>query len=426
MQPFHYRAGRLFCEEVPAQELAADFGTPLYIYSREALVTRAEAFGTAFAPASPLIAYSVKANGNLSILRILAELGVGADIVSGGELHRAQLAGIPGERIVFSGVGKTQVEMEAALAAKIYSFNVESEGELRTLSAVAAAHGCEAPVALRVNPDVEPNTPHHYTRTGQATTKFGVPYGEARRLYELAATLPGLRIRGIDVHIGSQVLDPEPYRLALRRIAELVDALREDGLSLEFLDCGGGYGVSYDDAREPAAPDFAAVVLPTARALGLRLVLEPGRFIVAPAGILLTRVLYLKEMGGRTYVIVDAGMNDLLRPSHYSSYHRVLEVEEHPDRAAIRADIVGPICESGDFLALDRSLQSPRPGDLLAVGTVGAYGFAMASTYNARPRPAEVIVAGSSTTLARRRETYDDLVRGEVEFLSNSQKSRRP
>jgi diaminopimelate decarboxylase len=414
---FGYVDDKLHCEAVSVEHLVAEYGTPLYVYSQSAILSRYRAFDEAFAPLPRLIAYSVKANGNLSVLRLLAEAGAGADIVSGGELHRALLAGMPADRIVFSGVGKTINEMAAALRAEILAFNVESEGELRALSDLALTMGVRAPVALRVNPDIESPTPHVYTRTGGKATKFGIPYEQAHALYRLAATLPGCRVRGIDVHIGSQILDVEPYRASLRRILDLVDALRADGIELEFLDLGGGFGISYDEAASPSADVFADALLPDLRSAGLRLLLEPGRFIVGPAGALLARILYIKEMGGKTFVITDAGMNDLLRPSHYASYHRLDAAELHRDREPARVDVVGPICESGDFLALDRLMPRPRPGELLAVGTAGAYGFSMASTYNARPRPAEVLVDGEEHRLIRARETYDDLVRGELDSL---------
>jgi diaminopimelate decarboxylase len=415
---FHYRDSRLHCEGVPAERLVAEYGTPLYVYSEQAIVERYRAFAAAFAPLDPLIAYSVKANGNVSVLRLLAEAGAGADIVSGGELYRARLAGIPPERIVFSGVGKNIVELAAALDAGIHAFNVESEGELRALSGLASAMHVEAPIALRVNPDVEAKTQHHYTATGHKATKFGIPYEDAEALYRLAADLPGIRVRGIDVHIGSQILDVEPYRLAVERVLELVARLRDSGIDIEFIDVGGGFGVSYDAARSPDPADFARALVPPLAASELRVIFEPGRFIVGPAGILLTRVLYVKEMTGKTFLITDAGMNDLLRPSHYSSYHRVDPVLLEPDRETVSVDVVGPICETGDFLALDRPVPRTEPGELLAIGTAGAYGFAMSSTYNARPRPAEVLVTGEKHRLIRVRENYDDLVRGEVEFLN--------
>jgi len=415
---FRYRDGELYCEDVPLRRIVAEHGTPLYVYSRGAIEARYREFDEAFAPLDRLIAYSVKANGNLSILRVLAGLGAGADIVSGGELRRAQLAGIPADRIVFSGVGKTVAELAAALEAGIYGFNVESEGELRALSELGAAMGRRARVGLRINPDIESPTPHRYTRTGHRTTKFGIPGEDALRLYRLAARLPGLEVCGIDVHIGSQILDVEPYREALFYVLEQVEALRAEGITLEYLDLGGGFGVPYGEEDGELRPrELADAIAPHLAVSGLRLVLEPGRSLVANAGVLVARVLYLKEMGGRLFVITDAGMNDLLRPSHYASYHRVEPVERVPGRERVRVDVVGPVCESGDFLALDRPLERPAEGELLAVHSVGAYGFSMASTYNARPRPAEVLVEGGSYRLIRRRETIEDLVRGEIELL---------
>ena len=414
---FRYRNDILHCEDVSAETLVAEYGTPLYVYSENAILDRYRAFTGAFAELDPLIAYSVKANGNLAVLRLLAGAGAGADIVSGGELHRARLAGMPSERIVFSGVGKTITELAAGLDANIYAFNVESEGELRMLSDLAVTMNTRAPIALRVNPDVETRTPHHYTATGHKQTKFGIPFEQSEALYRTAAQLPGIIVRGVDVHIGSQILDVEPYRLAVSRVLELVDRLRAAGIDLEFIDVGGGFGVSYDNETGPAPAEFAVGLVPLLAQSGLRTVFEPGRYIVGPAGVLLTRVLFMKEMGGKTFVITDAGMNDLLRPSHYSSYHRVEPAARIPDRVTVHVDVVGPICESGDFLALDRPIARVEPGELLAIGTTGAYGFSMASTYNARPRPAEVMVAGAAHRLVRRRETYDDLVRGEAELL---------
>lgn len=416
-EAFHYRDGKLYCEGVPATDLVAEFGTPLYVYSRATMVGRYREFDSAFEPLDRLIAYSVKANGNLALLQLLAEQGAGADIVSGGELHRARLAGIPADRIVFSGVGKSVTELAAGLEAGIYGFNVESEGELWALSQLGTTVNKRAPIAIRVNPDIESPTPHAYTRTGHSGSKFGIPSADAPQLYRLASTLPGLHVRGIDVHIGSQILEVEPYRFSLLRILELVDRLRSEGIPLEYIDLGGGFGVSYEGEDAPTAADFATVLVPELRRSGLRLVLEPGRFIIAPAGILLTRVITVKEMAEKNFVITDAGMNDLLRPSHYASYHNIASAQQHPDRDRLLVDVVGPICESGDFLALDREIERVLDGELLAVGMAGAYGFSMASNYNARPRPGEVLVSGDTYRLIRRRESYEDLVRGEVELL---------
>jgi diaminopimelate decarboxylase len=410
---FTRRGGILHCEGVALPDLVARWGTPLYVYSHAAIRDRFRELQEAISDVPHLIAYSVKANGNLGVLRALAGLGAGADIVSAGELQRARMAGIPGERIVFSGVGKTVPELAAGLEAGIYGFNVESEGELRSLSDLAGATGRTAPIALRVNPDVDSPTPHAYTRTGHAATKFGIPIADAPRLYRLATRLPGIEVRGVDVHIGSQILEVAPYRSALDQALELVALLRREGVELEYLDLGGGLGISYSGGEGISAREFAAAILPDVRASGLRLVLEPGRFIVGEAGVLLTRVLYLKEGGGKRFVITDAGMNDLLRPSHYSGYHGVEPVESHA-RPSGHVDVVGPICETGDFLALDREIELPEQGELLAIRTVGAYGFSMSSTYNQRPRPAEVMVEGEEARLVRRRETIEDLVAAEL------------
>ncbi|HUP88930.1 MAG TPA: diaminopimelate decarboxylase [Longimicrobiales bacterium] len=414
---FDYRNDKLFCDGVSAEELVATYGTPLYVYSERAITARFREFDDAFTGMDRLIAYSVKANGNLSLLKLLGSMGAGADIVSAGELHRAQLAGIPGDRIVFSGVGKTVTELAAGMDANIYSFNVESEGELRALAGIAEAMGKRAPIALRVNPDIESPTPHAYTRTGHRETKFGLPIEDAPRLYGFAHAALGLQVRGVDVHIGSQILEVEPYVQALQRVLELIDELRRGGMELEYLDIGGGFGVPYEGGEGPTASDFAQALLPYLKRSGLRLILEPGRFIMAPSGILLTRVIYVKETGEKTFVITDAGMNDLLRPSHYASYHHVQPANRDASRRRLAVDVVGPICETGDFLALDREMEKPLEGELLALRTTGAYGFSMASTYNARTRPAEVLVNGETHRLIRKRETIDDLVRGEVELL---------
>ena len=412
---FHRADGVMQCEAVPLPDLVARWGTPLYVYSRTSIRQRFHELEHALAPVPHLIAYSVKANPNLAILRTLAEMGAGADVVSGGELRRARLAGIPGERIVFSGVGKTINELALGLNEDIYAFNVESEGELCALSDLACTMGKKAPVAIRINPNIESPTPHHYTRTGHAATKFGIAAERARDLYCIAAKLPGVRVRGIDVHIGSQILDVTPFGLALEAVLGMVHDLKQEDIPLEFLDLGGGLGISYQDEPAVTAQAFADVVIPQVAETGLKLVIEPGRFIVGEAGVLLTRVIYVKEGGGKRFVITDAGMNDLIRPSHYSGWHAVEPVESH-ERARGMVDIVGPICETGDFLALDRDMEIPRPGELLAIKTVGAYGFSMASQYNQRPRPAEVMVDGDTATLARRRETFDDLVAAEVDL----------
>jgi diaminopimelate decarboxylase len=402
----------LYCGDVPAEELAQRFGTPLYVYDIRHIEARVRRFLDAFSAADPLLAYSVKANGNLSILRRLRALGCGADITSRGELFRSLKAGIPAERTVFAGVGKTVEEMREALAAGILSFNVESAGELERLDRVAADMGVRAPFAVRVNPDVLSPTPHEYTATGHAATKFGVPLLEAADLYRWAASRPSLRARGLDVHIGSQIVEAAPYLRALERVLALVGELKGEGIALEYLDIGGGYGISYDGGAELDLAGLAAEVVPRVTEAGLKLILEPGRSVVGDAGILLTRVQYLKR-AGRTFVIVDAGMTELIRPSHYGGYHAIERADTSRTRPIETVDVVGPVCETGDFLARDRALDVPEAGELLAVRTVGAYGFAMASNYNGRPRPAECMVDGAEVTLVRRRETLEDLVRGE-------------
>ena len=412
--PFPRVDGELRAGSFPLAELAERFGTPLYVYDLEQIEARYHAFGHAFRDVDHVVAYSVKANGNLAILHRLGQLGAGADIVSLGELHRARRAGIPPERILYAGVGKTEEELRVGLEAGIYAFNVESRGELERLDAVAESIGAVAPFAIRVNPDILSPTPHEYTRTGHAETKFGVPVEETFELYEWARVRNHLRARGVDVHIGSQILDPRPYLDALSRVVGMVPRLQEAGDELDFVDIGGGFGVPYDEEECLIIEDLARVILPVIRATGLRLVLEPGRSIVGEAGVLLTRVEYVKQVGTKWFVIVDGGMSELIRPSHYGGYHAIEPVVTTGPRNVEVVDVVGPICESGDFLAQARSLELPEPGELLAVRTAGAHGFAMASNYNARRRPAEVLVEGNRVHLVRRRETIEDLVRGET------------
>jgi len=404
--------GRLHCGRVPAGELAARFGTPLYVYDLEHIRERVAQFDHAFRGVDHLLAYSVKANGNLSILRALGELGCGADITSGGELFRARRAGIPADRILFAGVGKTRVEIRTALEQEILAFNVESAQELERIDEVATEMGVRAPFGVRVNPDVLASTPHAYTRTGHAETKFGVPWEETRALYRRALEREHLRPIGIDVHIGSQIVDPEPYVRALDRVLGLVADLSADGVDMEYVDLGGGYGISYDGRPAMDVQALADEVAPRVAEAGLRLVLEPGRSLVGDSGVLLTEVQYVKRTASKVFVIVDGGMSELIRPSHYGGYHEI-ELVEARDGEPERVDVVGPICETGDFLALDRDLLLPEPGDLVAVRTAGAYGFTMASNYNARRRPAEALVDGEEVRLVRARETFDDLIRGE-------------
>ena len=413
-QPFPRIDGELWAAESRVADLVAEFGSPLYVYDAGVIEAAYRRIESAFAGADLLLAYSVKANSNLEILKRLRALGAGADIVSQGELHRCLAAGFSPSDIVFAGVGKTEVEMEAALEVGILAFNVESAEELQALGRVAERLGRTAPVALRVNPDIVADTPHEYTRTGDGASKFGIPVDRILDLYRWATDQPSLEVRGIDVHIGSQILDPEPYTRALAQVLDLAAEVRGEGIDLDFVDLGGGFGVGYEGEDGLSVEGLAAIVVPRVAETGLRLILEPGRFIVGQAGILVTKVLYVKHSGSKTFVVTDGGMTELIRPSHYQGFHRIEPVISREEAAREVVDVVGPICETGDFLARDRVLQMPAQGDLLAVQTAGAYGFVMASNYNSRRRPAEVVVNGAEVTLARRRETFDDLLRGEI------------
>lgn len=411
--PFPRQDGEMTCGPFRVRELAERFGTPLYLYHFDAVRERYEAFREAFSGVNLQVAYSMKANGNLALLNRLAALGAGADIVSGGELFRALKAGVEPGKILFAGVGKTEKELREGLNARIYSFNVESTGELHQLEALARERDGRAPFGMRINPDIVSPTPHEYTRTGHAETKFGLPVPVAVGLYRWAATRPHLRPRGIDVHIGSQIVDVTPYKKALRAVLEVVHLLKKDGVSLEYLDLGGGFGVAYDGVPMDIGALGEALV-PIMKNSGLRLILEPGRALVGEAGLLLTTVLSLKKSGEKTFVITDAGMTELIRPSHYGGYHAIEPVVESPEREVRPLDVVGPVCETGDFLARDREMPIPRAGELLAVRTAGAYGATMGSNYNARPRPPEVMVEGEEVHVVRERESYEDLVRNEV------------
>jgi diaminopimelate decarboxylase len=404
--------GALTCDGVPLGAIAAAVGTPAYVYSAATVRAQYARLAAAFASVPHRIHFSVKANSNLAVLRLLQELGAGVDIVSGGELYRAREAGYAGRDIVFSGVGKTARELREALASDVLFLNVESEGELHLIDAVARERGVTAPVALRINPEVTVDSPHEYIRTGERGNKFGIPFDEVGDAARLARSLPNVRLVGLDMHIGSQISTFGPYEAALARLLDLLAAVRADGATdIRYLDVGGGLSVSYDDERGADVEGYAAGVIAATRAADLTLVLEPGRFLVAEAGALLARVLYRKRSGGKEYVITDAGMNDLMRPSHYQAYHRVEALQ--PGGATLVADVVGPVCESGDFLALDRSMDDVAPGDLIAVHTTGAYGFVMSSNYNSRPRPAEVLVDNGRYAVVTERERYEDLVRQE-------------
>ncbi|HNA60541.1 MAG TPA: diaminopimelate decarboxylase [Elusimicrobiota bacterium] len=408
---FCYRGSDLWVEGVKAADLAARLGTPLYVYSAAKIQSQFERFDRAFAAFPHTICYAMKANSNLGVLSHLARLGAGADIVSGGELFRALKAGVPPARIVFSGVGKTEDEMAAALKAGILMFNIESAEEMDALERVAKRTRKAAPVSIRVNPNVVVDTHHHIT-TGKAENKFGVSAADAEALYHKAARSPWLRVTGIQAHIGSQLLDVRPYGETLDKLLALVDRLEKAGIFFHVLDIGGGLGVVYKNERSPDPADLAALLLPKLAGRNLRLFFEPGRFLVAESGCLLTRVLYRKEPGHKNFVIVDAAMNDLARPALYDAHHPIWPARKSAARDYV-ADVVGPICESGDYLAKARHLPRPKPGDLWAVMAAGAYGFSMSSQYNTRPRAAEVLVSGKKWWVVRERETLRDLIRGE-------------
>jgi diaminopimelate decarboxylase len=408
---FQYKDGVLSAEAVPLDVLAQKVGTPFYCYSTATLERHYKVFAGALPPGS-LVAYAVKANDNLAVLRTLAKLGAGADVVSGGELAKALAAGVPANKIVFSGVGKTQAEMRAALEAGIYQFNVESEPELAALDEVARSLGQRAAVSLRINPDVDAKT-HAKINTGTAETKFGIPFIHAREAYGHAAKMAGIEIVGVDVHIGSQITDLAPFEMAFTRIGELIATLRGDGHTISRLDLGGGLGVPYhhDNAPPPDPTAYGAMVTRVTRDFGCKLSFEPGRLIAANAGVLVSRVIYVKRGDARTFLIIDAGMNDLIRPAMYEAWHEIAAVAEPaPGSARIKYDVVGPVCETSDLFASERPLPELKSGDLVAILSAGAYGAVMAGDYNARPRVPEVLVSGEQWGIVRPRESYADLI----------------
>jgi diaminopimelate decarboxylase len=412
MHHFSYKNGTLHAEDISLEQIAQEAGTPAYVYSQATLTRHYDAFSKAFEGLDHQICYAVKANSNKAVMALFASMGGGADIVSGGELARALAAGVEPQRIVYSGVGKTVEEMEAALKAGILMFNLESVDELEVLDQVAGRLGVKAPVSFRVNPDVDAQT-HPKITTGLAKNKFGLDMETAFRQYPIAAKLPNVEIKGISCHIGSQLTDTRPFADALERVARLVEKLREVGISPGLLDLGGGLGITYNQEIPPQPSEYAAALRETVQRLGMKLILEPGRVLVGNAGILLARVLFTKQTTVKRFVIVDTAMNDLIRPSFYDSYHAIWPIEKNKANELAMADVVGPICETGDFLARDRNLPMFERGDLMAVLSAGAYGFAMSSNYNSRPRAAEVLVNGSSFSVVRERETIEDLSRGE-------------
>lgn len=410
---FSYRAGVLACEDVDLPAIAAEHGTPCYIYSQKAILSRFAEYKNALNGIPSQVCFAVKANSNLGVLSLLVRAGAGFDIVSGGELYRVLAAGADPASVVFSGVGKTEEEIRFALEKGIHSFNCESEWELEQISRIAVSLGRTASVAIRVNPDVNAVT-HPYISTGLREHKFGIDMNEAERIYAHALKLDGIRPESVSCHIGSQLLDAGPLLEAADKVIALVERLRRQGIAIRSLDLGGGIGVRYRPSDNAIRIDqFISHLCPKIESLGLTLMLEPGRSIIAEAGILLCRVLLTKQNGQKTFIVTDAGMNDLIRPSLYGAHHEIIPVRESKDQKQIEADIVGPVCETGDFFARHRPIGEVRPGDLLAIQTAGAYGFVLSSNYNSRPRACELLVSNNRIQVIRQRETYEDLIRGE-------------
>jgi diaminopimelate decarboxylase len=412
MHHFKYINNELYCEEVPVSEVAQEVGTPFYLYSHATLQKHYRAFDNAFAGIKHLTCFSMKANSNLAILKLFAREGGGVDIVSGGELYRALKAGVEPEKIVYSGVGKQAEDIEYALKSDILMFNVESAQEILTLNKLAKGLGKKARISFRANPDVDPRT-HPYISTGLKENKFGIDINEAPELYTMAAGMENLWVSGVSCHIGSQLTELSPFVDALRKLTELIEGLAEAGIHINYLDLGGGLGITYDREEPPHPLEYASAIKEELGVSALTLILEPGRVIVGNAGILVTRVLYTKSSKEKTFFVVDAGMNDLMRPSLYDSYHAIRPVRI-ADREIVKADIVGPICESGDFFAKERKVESLELGELVAIMSAGAYGFSMSSNYNSRPRACEVLVKGDRFFTIRARETFEDLVKGEM------------
>jgi diaminopimelate decarboxylase len=413
MHDFCYnRKGELCCENVPLRKILEKTGTPAYIYSSKTLTDHLAKLQRAFRSVRPLICYSVKANSNLAVLRTLVAKGSGLDIVSGGELFRARKVKCQGRKIVYAGVGKKDEEIREAIRARILLFNVESVPELERINALAKKMRKKVNVSLRINPNVDPHT-HDYITTGKAETKFGIDFERARAIYLASKTLTHARLTGVHVHIGSQIETGEPFVEAFRKILEFIDEIEAAGMKIRFLNLGGGLGIIYSDEDPQTADEFASKILPLLRKRKFQVIFEPGRFIVGNAGVLAAKILYVKETNVKKFFITDAGMNDLIRPAFYNAYHAIWPVQKRPDARRWVYDVVGPICESGDFFAKDRELPEMRPGECLTIMTAGAYGFTMSSNYNSRGRACEVMVKGSSFRIVRKRETYQDLVRGE-------------
>lgn len=417
MHYFRYIGNELYAEDVPVNDLIRTYGTPLYVYSYRTLERHYRAYADAFKDFPHIICYAAKANSNGAILRALGRLGSGADVVSAGELYRVLKAGIPARKIVYAGVGKTDEEITYAIKKGILMFNIESDQELFRINELAGSLSRRAPIALRINPDIDPET-HPYISTGLKKNKFGIPIEDALQYYREAKRMKNIRIMGVHKHIGSQITQVRPFVDALERVLVLVDSLTAEGIDIRYLDLGGGLGIRYNEEDPPHPREFARALKKLLRKRTFTIILEPGRSIVGNAGILLTKVLYTKKGVDREFLIVDAGMNDLMRPTLYDAYHHIIPVQKRRRRKTV-ADVVGPICESGDFLARQREMPAVRQGEYLAVMSAGAYGFSMSSNYNSRPRPAEVLVNGKDHYLIRKRETMRDLMRGEAipEFL---------
>ncbi|MDD2689120.1 MAG: diaminopimelate decarboxylase [Candidatus Omnitrophica bacterium] len=415
MHEFKYIKGRLYCEDVKVEDLAKRFGSPLYVYSYHTIIDHYLKLKNAFSSIKPLIAYSVKANSNLAVLKALVDKGAGLDIVSGGELYRAIQVRCPMNRIVYASVGKTEREIEEAVRRKILFLNVESLQELESINRISKRLNTITRVAIRVNPDIEPKT-HRYITTGRLTNKFGIDFKSAYQILMLRRALPNVKISGLHIHIGSQITDASPYSAAISKMVDFIERLRKKGIELEYLNIGGGLGIIYNHETPQTAQRFAKRISPLLKRSGLKIILEPGRFIVGQAGILVTEVLYTKSTPKKKFVIVDAGMNDLIRPALYDAYHQIfpLEIKGANPRRTEKVDVVGPICESADFFAKERRMPKVKSGDYLAVMSAGAYGFTMSSNYNSRPRIAEVMVVKDNVFLIRKREVYADIVRNEI------------
>ncbi len=412
MHDFHYRGNELFCEEVSLQQIVKQVGTPCYIYSHRTIQNSFHAFNDAFQDIPHIVAYAMKANSNIGVLRLLAKEGSGADIVSGGELFRALKAGIPSNKMVFAGVGKSSEEILYALKSDILMFNVESPEELQQINEVAKTMSVQARVALRINPDIDPQT-HPYISTGLKKSKFGIAADQALKEFELANQLPHIEVVGVHCHIGSQLTQVTPFVDAIKKVLSLIQTLHVQGVNIRYMNIGGGLGITYSDEIPPHPKELAAAISPLLQTTDCQIIMEPGRSIVGNAGILVTKVLYNKEGADKHFVIVDAAMNDLLRPSLYEAHHDIQPLLKNESAPVNIVDVVGPICESGDFLAKERKMPQPQPGDLLAVMSAGAYGFTMASNYNSRPKTPEVLIKDDKIMVIRERETYEDLIRGE-------------